>query len=249
MHKLYVVHSSHPCETVKKALALKAIPYKTVELMIPTQAPLQRLRFGTGTVPGLKLDGGAKVINSRAILRTLDELVPDPPLLPAGGDARAAVLEAERWGEEVLQALARRLVWVALARRPHAIPSFQRASKLPQMPRPVVRLLAPAVIAIERRMNDAGDDAARADLRALPSHLDRIDDWIAARVLSADAERPNAADLQIGASLRLLSTIADVRPLLCGRPADALGSAHFPEFPGDVPAGAFPPAWLPAAAG
>jgi glutathione S-transferase len=247
VHKLYVVHSSHPCETVKRALALKGIPYRTVELMIPTQAPLQRLRFGQGTVPGLKLDGGAKVINSRAILRTLDELVPDPPLLPADPDARAAVLEAERWGEEVLQALARRLVWVALARRPRAIPSFQEASKLPRMPRPVVRLVAPAVIAIERRMNDAGDDAARADLRALPGHLDRIDGWIAGGVLTGDPERPNAADLQIGASLRLLSTMADLRPLLSGRPAETLGRALFPDFPGDVPAGAFPPDWLPAA--
>lgn len=246
MHRLYVVHSSHPCETVKKALALKGIPYKTVELMIPTQAPLQRLRFGTGTVPGLKLDGGGKVINSRAILRKLDELVPDPPLLPHAADARAAVLDAERWGEEVLQALARRLVWVALGRRPGAIPSFQRASKLPQLPRPVVRVVAPAVIAIERRMNDADDDAARADLRALPGHLDRVDAWIAAGVLTQDAGRPNAADLQIGASLRLLSTMADVRPLLSGRPADTLGTALFPDFDGEVPAGAFPPDWLAA---
>jgi glutathione S-transferase len=244
MHKLYVVHSSHPCETVKKALALKGIPYKTVELMIPTQAPLQKLRFGRGTVPGLKLDGGEKVVNSRAILRKLDELVPDPPLLPQDAEARAAVLEAERWGEEVLQALARRLVWVAFAGRPRAIPSFQQASKLPQLPRPVVRVVAPAIIAIERRMNDADDDAARADLRALPGHLDRIDGWIAAGVLGADAERPNAADLQIGASLRLLSTIADVRPMLFGRPAATLATTLFPHYAGEVPAGAFPPGWL-----
>jgi glutathione S-transferase len=244
VHKLYVVHSSHPCETVKRALALKGIPYKTVELMIPTQAPLQRLRFGQGTVPGLKLDGGGKVVNSRAILRKLDELVPDPPLLPQDADARAAVLEAERWGEEVLQALARRLVWVALARRPGAIPSYQQASKLPQLPRPVVRVMAPAVIAIERRMNAADDDAGLADLRALPGHLDRVDGWITARVLSADATAPNAADLQIGSSLRLLSTMADVRPLLSGRPAESLAVALFPDFAGDVPAGAFPPDWL-----
>src|ERR1044072_8895418 len=101
MHKLYVVHSSHPSETVKRALALKGIPYKTVELLIPTQAPLQKLRFGVRTVPALKLDGGEKVSGSRAILRKLDELVPAPPLLPADGAARAAVLDAERWGDEV----------------------------------------------------------------------------------------------------------------------------------------------------
>ena len=61
MDKLYVVHSSHPSETAKKALELKAIPYKTVEMLIPTQAPLMRLRFKRRTVPALRLDGGEKV--------------------------------------------------------------------------------------------------------------------------------------------------------------------------------------------
>ena len=99
VHKLYVVHSSHPCETVKKALELKGIPYRTVELLIPTHVPLQKLRFGSRTVPALKLDGGEKISGSRAILRRLDELVADPPLLPpeTDPDDRAAVLEAERW--------------------------------------------------------------------------------------------------------------------------------------------------------
>ncbi|MGH2942119.1 MAG: glutathione S-transferase family protein, partial [Solirubrobacteraceae bacterium] len=138
MHKLYVVHSSHPCEAVRKALDLKGIPYKAVELLMPTQAPLQKLRFGRRTVPGLKLDGGEKILGSRAILRRLDELVADPPLLPADGDARAAVLDAERWGDEVLQPVARRLVWTALKHRPDAIPSYQEASRLPRLPRPVV---------------------------------------------------------------------------------------------------------------
>ena len=164
VHKLYVVHSSHPSQAVRKALALKGIPYKTVELLIPTQAPLMRLRFGQRTVPALKLDGGAKVSGSRAIMRTLDELVPDPPLLPSAATRprRAAVLDAERWGDEVLQPLVRRLVWAALKRDPAAIPSYQQASQLPRLPGPVVRLVAPGVIAIERRMNRAERRRGRA---------------------------------------------------------------------------------------
>ncbi len=243
MHKLYVVHSSHPSETVKRALALKGIPYKTVELLVPTQAPLQKLRFGVRTVPALKLDGGEKISGSRAILRKLDELVPDPPLLPADDAARAAVLDAERWGDEVLQAAVRRVLWGALKRRPDAIPSYQAASQLPRLPGPVVRLVAPSVIAIERRINGAGDVAVRADLAALPSHLDRVDAWIAAGVIGA-AATPNAADLQLGASLRLLSTLGDGRRLLAGRPASGLATAIFPDYPGDVPEGAYPSRWL-----
>lgn len=246
MHKLYVVHSSHPSEAVRKALALKGIPHKTVELLIPAHAPLMWLRFGQRTVPALKLDGGGKVSGSRAIMRTLDELVPDPPLLPPASEpaARAAVVGAERWGEEVLQPLVRRIAWSALRRAPGAIPSYQEASRLPRLPRPVVRVVAPGVIAVERRLNGASDAIVRADLRALPAQLDRVDGLVAAGVLGQDSEQPNAADLQIGSSLRLLGTIGDARPLLAGRPAEQLATTVFPRFPGDVPAGTFPPDWL-----
>ena len=239
MHKLYIVHSSHPCETARRALELKGIPHKTVEWLIPTHVVMQRLRFGTRTVPALKLDGGEKISGSRAILRRLDELVAQPPLLPADADARAQVLDAERWGDEVLQPAARRIVWAALKRRPAAIPSYQQASQLPRLPRPVVRLVAPGVIAIECAMNGATAAAVSDDLRALPAHLDRIDAWIGDGVVTGAAQ-PNAASLQIASSVRLLATLADVRPLLEGRPCGALALALFADFPGEVPAGALP---------
>ncbi len=243
MHKLYVVHSSNACATVEKALELKGIPYKTVEWLVPTHAVMQRLRFGVRTVPGLKLDGGEKISGSRAIVHRLDELVPDPPLLPADDGARAKVLEAERWGDEVLQSAARRIVWMALKQRPNAIPSYQAASQLPQLPRPVVRLVAPGIVAIERAMHHAADETVRADLHALPAQLDQVDEWILDGVLGG-AKEPNAADLQIAASLRLLSTLADVRPMLAQRPGEALATALFADYPGEVPAGALPADWL-----
>ena len=129
---------------------------------------------------------------------------------------------------------------------PRAIPSYQAASQLPQLPGPVVRLAAPGVIAIARRMHGASDDAVRADLRALPGHLDHVDELIAAGVIGSDPDQPNAADLQIASSLRLLATIGDARAMLDGRPAAALALQLFADFPGNVPAGAFPPDWLQA---
>ncbi|MEY2513603.1 MAG: hypothetical protein QOJ89_961, partial [bacterium] len=222
---------------------LKAIAYKTVELLIPTQALLIRMRFPARSVPALRLDGGEKVQGSRAIMRRLDELVPDPPLLPADPAARDAVLAAEAWGDDVLQPLARRVAWMALKHNPGAIPSYQEASQLPRLPRPIVRLVAPTVIRIESAMHHVSEANVRADLAALPGHLDRIDAWIADGVL-AGAE-PNAADLQIGSSLRFLATIADVRPLLAGRPSEAITQRWFAHYPGDVPAGSLPPDWLP----
>ena len=83
----------------------------------------------------------------------------------------------------------------------------------------------------------------RADLRALPGHLDRVDGWIADGVLGG--EPPNRADLQIAPTVRLLMTIGDVRPLIDGRPAAQHALALFPDVPGHVPAGVYPPDWLP----
>jgi glutathione S-transferase len=246
VHKLYVVHSSHPSEAVKEALRLKGIPYKTVELLVPTQVLITRLRFPARSVPALRLDSGEKVQGSIAIMRRLDELVPDPPLLPSDEGSRAKVLGAEFWGADVLQPLARRIFWGAVKRRPDAIPSYQAASQLPQLPRPVVRMIFPAVARLEIAMHKAGEDAVRADLKALPAHLDLIDDWIADGVIGG--AEPNAADLQIGSSLRFLTTLGDVRPLMAGRPAEELARRHFPVYPGDVPAGAYPSGWLPARA-
>ena len=147
----------------------------------------------------------------------------------------------------MLQPLVRRIVWGALKRNPGAIPSYQAASQLPRLPRPVVTLVAPGVIAIARRLHGAADEAIRADLRALPGHLDRVDGWIEQGLIGADSLQPNAADLQIGASLRLLATVGDVRPLLAGRPAEQLATALFADFPGEIPAGTFPTGWIDAA--
>jgi glutathione S-transferase len=61
-------------------------------------------------------------------------------------------------------------------------------------------------------------------------------------------DSPNAADLQIAPTIRLMLTIADVRPLIDGRPCGELARELFPDWDGDQPAGVFPPDWLPAPA-
>ena len=92
--------------------------------------------------------------------------------------------------------------------------------------------------------NKARDAAARADIAALPGQLDRIDAWIADGLLGG--EQPNAADLQIGSTIRLLLTIADIRPLIEGRP----GRPAHPLLPAAGRAkskrGCCPAEWLPA---
>jgi len=242
---LYIVHGSHPCATVQRALELKGIDHDVVELPPPLHAALQRVRFGARTVPAVRFDDGEKLVGSRAILDRIERLVPEPPLLPGDPQERTAVLRAEEWGDQVFQPIARRLLWPALRRRPAAMPSYAEGSRMP-LPAVAIRAMAPLATRIEIKLNGADEGAVRADLLSLPGHLDRIDGWIADGVMGGAA--PNRADLQIASTLRLLMTIGDVRPLVEGRPAAELALRLFGPLAGEVPAGVYPPAWLPAPA-
>jgi glutathione S-transferase len=239
--RLYVVHGSHPCACVAKALDLKDISFRTTEFPPPFHAVVQPLLFGSRTVPALRLDG-EKLQGSRAILRRLDEVRPEPPLYPADPVERARVEEAERWGDEVLQSAARRLSWQILSRRPDLLPSYARGSRF-AMPARLARVAARGMAPVGLRLNRADDTRLAADLRELPGHIDRVDAWIAEGLLGGDP--PTAADLQIAPSLRLLLTIGDVRPWIAGRPAERLARRLFPDWAGEAPAGVLP---VPAAA-
>ncbi len=244
--KLYVIPGSHPCAAVEVALKLKSIEYERVDLLPLTQLAMGPLRYGGNTVPGLRVDG-ERLAGSRTIMRRLDALVPEPSLLPPLSDAvaRARVLEAERWGDEVLQAVPRRILDAAFLRDPACIESYAGDAKLP-LPRAMLRPGLPLTAKLMGRRNKADDAKVKADVAALPAQLDHIDAWIADGVLGGE-QQPNAADLQIGSSIRLLMTIADVRPMIEDRPALTLTRWFEPQA-GEAPAGTLPAEWLPAPA-
>ena len=227
--RLYVVPASHPCAAVESALRMKGFEYKVTELPPGIHAAHQRIRFGKRTVPSLKADG-EKISGSREIMRWLEEQRPEPALWP--GDAR--VEEAEAWGEEVLQPIARRVIWWSLRRRPDAMPSFLAGSKLP-VPAWAARMSGPLTSVVEWRLNAVSEDAVKADVAAFSSHLERISGWIDEGVVGG--ETPNAADLQIGSSLALLRTVGDLAPLIDGSPAGSLARKWFPDYPGSIPPG------------
>jgi glutathione S-transferase len=240
---LYAIPASHPCAVVERALQLKGEPYRRVELIPVLHRPVQRLRFKAGSVPGIEFADGERLSGSRTILRALEARVPAPPLLPAPGEDRTAVERAEEWGDQVLQPLARRIVWAAIRRRPGTIMRYTEGAQLP-VPRWGARASAPLLSRLAARVNGATDPVIRADLLSLPSHLDRVDKWIAHGVMGGDAL--NVADLQIGSSLRLLQTVEDVAPLVDARPAGALARRVFGVYPGGVPVGTLPAGWVPA---
>jgi glutathione S-transferase len=158
---------------VEKALQLKRVPYRRVELVPVAHRLPMRLRFGTGSVPAMTFADGSRVSGSRAIVRALEERVAQPALLPAGRDLRARVERAEEWGDQVLQPLARRLIWAALRRAPAAIDTYTGGAKL-ALPRPLARAGGPLLARLAQRLVGAGDPSVRADLlSSRPSGPDR----------------------------------------------------------------------------
>jgi glutathione S-transferase len=232
--RLYLINGSHPCGTVVRALSLKGLDYKVVEWPPVVHAPIQRALFGARTVPSLRIDRTEKISGSTSIMHRLDELVPEPPLFPS-----AEVEEAERWGDRVFQPVGRTLLWAAFINNTSAMPSYTEGSKIP-LPSAAVRATMPLMARIGVRVNRTGDEPARRALAELPSQLDQVDGYIEAGTIG-DAEHPNAADLQIASTIRLLMTIGDVRPVIDGRPCADLALKVFPSWPGHVPAGSLKP--------
>ena len=225
-------------------LDAKGVSYERVDL-IPalSRVWLRMTGFGAGTVPALRLEG-ARVQGSRAIARALDARWPEPRLFPADPVARARVDEIEAWGDGPLQEVARRIVLWALAHHGAAARAALVGAQLQfGLPLALAAPLARPVVRLDGALNDATAEAVRADLAALPAMVNRIDAWIANDELGAFP--PTAADYQLAGSLRMLLTAEDLAPYLDDRPAAELARRLIPVFPGRIPSGVLPAAWLP----
>jgi glutathione S-transferase len=242
--KLYVILGSHACRTGMLLLEHKGIDYERVEL--PTglhpfalrlagfsgnRDPLRDLdgkrphmlsaADSAGTVPSLCIDGTQRIKRNRAIARYLDEIQPDPPLFPADPARRAAVEEAERWGDEELQMVARR-IGLAGVRMEDA--DDGRLGPLLYQHTAIRRT---GVSFIRRFVFTTGGDAATQLRARLPAMLDRVDAWIADGTLNG--EQLYAADYVIAPSLALLWYVRDLRPELAARPSIALVDRLLPD--------------------
>ncbi len=238
--RLYVIPASHPSIAAELMLEHKGIAYARTDLLpVISKGVLRAVGFPGITVPALKIDG-AKVQGSRQIARELDRLRPDPPLFPADPEKRAAVEEAERFGDEELQAPVRQMLWWGIKRDKAPLRSYSEGAKL-GLPISVAMKTAAPIVALSARFNEADDDHVRGGLAALPAMLQKVDDWIAAGVLGG--ERLNAADFQIAPSIGLAMTLDDLRPAIEDRPAGQLAKRVVPNYPGRTPP-ILPPAWL-----
>jgi glutathione S-transferase len=234
--ELYWMDISHPSRAVRKMLDLKRVDYEVTDVLPLNQRLHVRLAgFRGGTVPALKLDG-RRIQGSREISRALDERWPDPPLFPADPQLRARVMEAERWGEQEFQPVPRRIFRFGVANNPQLrrwVMEFQKlpaASVLATTMQPAFVYYARTVEADGRRATDAG---IRADLDALPAMLDRADQLLADGTLTLDP--PNAATLQVLATVRALDAFEDLRALIAAHACAESARTLFADYEGNVP--------------
>jgi glutathione S-transferase len=238
--RLYIIPASHPSIAVELMLEHKGIAYKRTDLLpVISKGALRAVGFPGVTVPALKIDG-KKVQGSRPIARELDRLRPEPPLLPADPEKRAAVEEAERFGDEELQHPIRQILWWGMKKDRAPLRSYSEGARIGVPLGLAVKTAAP-IVALSARFNEASDENARQALAALPALLDKVDALVESGVING--ERPNAADFQIAPSIGLAMTLDDLRPAIENRPAGALAKRLVPNYPGQMPP-VLPPEWL-----
>lgn len=237
---LHVLPPSHPCMAVEAALRFKGVEYERVALTPGPHVQEMQKIYGEGrwTVPGMLFDG-EPVHGSRAITARLERLAPEPTLFGDSPAAADAVREAERWGDEELQDLGRRLPWGTLHFRPEAMGTFGGGEPLDGAGTD----FAIAFIRSSWKYHKISAACLHKDLAGLPAKLDHVDRLVAAGTIGG--EQPNAADLQIGSTIRVLLTLDDLQPLIEGRPCADIALRHFPDYTGRVPAGALPAGWVP----
>jgi glutathione S-transferase len=243
---LYSIPMSHPAHAARLMLERKGIDHEVKYVLTGSHPLLLRaLGFPRGTTPALKLDG-RRIQGSREIAAALDEMEPVPALFPADPTARRAVLEAEEWGEHEFQPVPRRLLRWGF-RNVNELLRWEFVGELRRCGIrriPASRVMARASLPLAAhfaRVSDATEAAVRADLERLPALLRHVERLVQAGAIGGP--EPNGADFQIGTTARLLYAFEDLRSMLEGTPAGALGMRVFPDFPHRVPP-FLPEPWL-----
>ena len=238
---LYTLLVSHPGHSARLMLEHKGIEHKVVELM-PGMHPaaLHAIGFRRGTVPAIRSDG-RRVQGTRTISRFLDSVQPEPSLFGADATERAAIEEAERWGEEELQPVPRMLGrWLA-ANNAEMRVTVAADSGIPA-PHLMAPLFRPVAARMARKSGAGRDEDVQAAVARVAPMLDRAE-WLLAEGVIGGREM-NAADFQIAPSLRLLIAYGDLAPLIERRKAGRYALSVMPSYPMGVPGGLVPQPWL-----
>ena len=248
--KVYYIPGSHPCNAVFKALEMKGLDYKKVVVIPPGHRLQMKLMFGSRHGAGDQVHRLGRQTSRRCRRRARSSecstrSCPSRCCFRPLRLERDRVIAAESWADGNFQDVGRRLIWAHLFARPRRCSSYSAGDAVP-LPQFVQDAAAKPVSLIEARLNKAADDErVRRDLAELPAMLDQVDGYIADGVIGG--ETPNAADLQIAASLNLWMSMADIcARLIEPRPCGRLTRKIFPEGSthGHIDGGVLPAEWL-----
>ena len=147
---LYGSRLSPFVEKVARALQMKGIDATTVDIKGPND--LKRWNPTTGKMPVLEIDG-EKLIDSTLIVRRLDEIVPEPPLLSRDPEIAAKQRFVEDWSDESLYWYVMALRWSPENSKATVA---QLAAFLPALLRPLASIVFPRQIGSLSRAQGLG---------------------------------------------------------------------------------------------
>jgi glutathione S-transferase len=225
---LYTFTGSNACATVDLALDHAALPHERVDLLPGLHAAIVRLRgFGGQTVPAMQI-GDRKILGSSPITHAIADLRPDLEMVPSEPAMREQVLEAERLGVRVQNAL-RRIMYVNARDDLGTVRALMAGTGYGRLPGPALGTVARTIRAAAARAHRARPERLDADLQTLASALDRFDELVEQGVLGT--EKPTVADFQIAPNVSALTLSPDVAPLIKSRPAWRIAERLMPVYP------------------
>lgn len=208
MLELHQFRHSAFCLKVRMALRAKGLSFQEVEVT-PGIGQLAVFRLsGQRQVPVL-VDGETVVADSTAICRYLDELQPEPPLIPKDPRAVAQIQLIEDWADTTLAASVRSALLQAAVDD-----SDLRSALLPDdVPGPIRQVMTGVPTGWLNGLNELfGQEERSAMLNNLIAMADAL---TSESVLVGNAL--SLADLAVAAQLSLLRFPASSGPLLAGR--------------------------------
>jgi glutathione S-transferase len=212
------------CRKVRKVLAHKGVPYRTVEYNGLRARAVAGLS-AAGKLPVLDYDG-ERLQDSSAIFDFLEAKHPAPPLVPGDPEARALALTLEDWADESLYFLELFLRFEVPESRDKGIdflcegrPAWERALfKAVLMPR------------MRRKLREQGIGKLGRERveRLFGEHLARIDDLLA-RSGWLVGSTCTIADIAVAAQLEEIRRTSHLAPRIEQRPRVVDWLARLPE--------------------
>jgi len=196
--KLYAFAPSPYVQKVAAILDFKQLPYAPI-LVHPTKKT--EIAFSRRKQVPIIDDGGEIVEDSTEIALYLEAKYPDPPLLPDDRAARAQVLTAERWIDDVFTArFYAPFIWGIPANRERVLASFLKTPSLSGFD----RIALPRFAGVMMRHTIA---QAQSDLFRLPAILDEFETRLGSGPYLGEQPQPSVADL---AAFAIVSVVTDM---------------------------------------